>query len=722
MYNRKPDIPAISRKLIAAFICLLFISGCTTGRTNLRFVSIDDESTAGAEEEKLFSTIARYDQAVDSVEKEQWEEADSLFRILENDLVDISIEEPDTVQVGSYAWILEEVRKHREELEVHLDSSALFDEASDYARYLELPLEIPQPTTAAPDDTGTIVKTPGQQFIEDTASVIRYSTRYPRAKERFLGGEKKYLQKWIKRAGKYVPMVKKKLDEAGLPPQLVYLPMIESGYNPRAVSRAKAAGMWQFIASTARSYDLRVDYWIDERLDPEKSTDAAIKHIKHLHKMFGDWALVLAAYNSGEGRVQRAIRKQGVSDYLKLKLPRETRDYVPRLLAVQLLMADPARHGLEPVKETTDPPDIVLVKQCAGLDVVAECAGISRDTVEDMNPALRRWCTHPKGGTNLRLPAGAGEIFKKRFDAYPKDKLVAWTRYRVRKGDTISRIAVKYGTTIPAIARVNKLKNPNNIIAGKTLVIPIPAVKGASVQIPVEVASMRTEESIPNFYIVKKGDAPYKIAARYGIRLKDLLAWNGLDRNRPIYPGQTLTLHSPAPDLSSGSGYPPPNSKYTVKRGDSLTEIARKLGVAIGDLVTWNSLKNPNRLEIGQTLRFFAPGGKRGAPGGREYVVKKGDTVSGIAARFGISLNEIQTLNNLDRASRIYPGDVLVLRQVKPGTGRDPARQAKIHVVRKGDSLYSISREYHVSVGELRQKNNLGSKNTIYPGQKIIID
>ena len=722
MFKQQLDLPATLRILLLAITCLALVSGCSVRGTDPRFKSIDDNSLSGAMGKDLGATLDRYDQAVDSVEKERWAEADSLFRILEEDLVETCVEEPDTSRVGSYNLILAEVRKYREELEVHLDSSALFDDGSDYARYLEMAMGDSGSMDLAQGDSKTGEQTSEQKFIRDTAPVIRYSTRYPGEKEMFLGKERKHLEKWIRRAGKYFPMVEEKLEKAGLPPQLAYLTMIESGYNPKAFSRARAAGMWQFIASTARSYGLRVDYWVDERRDPEKSTDAAIKHLKYLYKIFDDWSLVLAAYNSGEGRVGRAIRKQGVSDYLKLQLPRETRNYVPRLLAVQMLMSEPARYGLDPIRAAADQPDIILVKKCAGVDVVAECAGVDRETVEAMNPALRRWCTHPDGGTSLRLPPGAGERFVERFAAYPKDKLVSWTRYRVKKGDALSRIARKFGTTTSAIVRVNKLKNPNSIRAGKTVVIPIPAVKGSSIQIPVEVASMRTAEHVPDFHVVKRGDAPYKIAARHGIGLKDLLAWNGLGRNTPIYPGQTLLLHAPARHRTFGSGYPPPDSIYEVRRGDSLTGISRKLGVGIGDLIAWNSLKNPNRLEIGQKLAFFAPGGKRVASGRWDYKVKRGDTVSGIAARFGMSLSEIRALNDLDRASHIYPGDVLALSPDKTEAGKNARREPKVHVVRKGDTLYGISLKYRVPVRELRHRNDLGSTNLIHPGQKIIID
>lgn len=355
----------------------------------------------------------------------------------------------------------------------------------------------------------------------------------------FRGKGRKDMQRWLDRSPRYRPMIEGILEEEGLPSELFYLAMIESGLNPNAYSRAHAAGMWQFISSRARMYGLRVDWWIDERRDPEKSTRAACTYLKELYDRFGSWELALAGYNSGEGRVEKAKRKRpSCPDYWCLDLPRETENFVPKFMAAVMIGSDPEKYGFRSPSEGAPLAyDTVEIVDAVDLQVIADATGTTYDGIRKLNPALRRWCTPPSDSpTTVRVPEGSGDRCLAAIDEIPPDERVTWRRHRVTRGETLSGIAKAYGTSVSAITSVNDIRNPHRIRSGSYIVIPIgPGADSIS-------AHADLPETIT--YRVRRGDTISSIAKRHGKSTRDVLRWNGLAWNSRIYPGDVITLRN----------------------------------------------------------------------------------------------------------------------------------------------------------------------------------
>lgn len=285
-------------------------------------------------------------------------------------------------------------------------------------------------------------------------------------------------QKWLNSSARYLPLMKKILKEEGLPEDLALLPLIESGFNVHARSYRRAVGLWQFVAPTARHYGLRVNRWIDERKDPEKSTRAAARYIKDLYKAFGTWPLALASYNAGKGRVHKALRHSRTSSFWGLRysryLKRETKNYVPRFMAALVIMKDPERFGFVIPDPMSFSYDRVSVPGGMDLRNIAEMAGIKYKTLKRLNPQLRTHLTPPDEKTYiLRFPAGTGERFVKNFHHLPSRSNLVYKEYRIRRGDTVYDIARKYRVSMKAIRHVNRLNHRYTIVAGKVLFIPI---------------------------------------------------------------------------------------------------------------------------------------------------------------------------------------------------------------------------------------------------------
>ena len=464
-------------------------------------------------------------------------------------------------------------------------------------------------------------------------------------------GRKSYAN-WMRRSGWYRDMILDILRSEGLPLDFFYLAMIESGFNPRAYSRAKAVGLWQFMLGTGRLYGLDRTHWVDERRDPEKATRAAARHLKDLFAHFGDWRLAAAAYNSGKGRVSRAIEKAGSRDFWELQLPRETRNYVPLLMAATLISKNPRLFGLDhPPTETPADVEQVRFSEQVHLPTAARLIGIEYQTLRDLNPELRRQWTPPGKPYFLRVPAGSGPSLLRSYARLPDSQKPGVDRYVVRRGDSISSIAAAFGIRIRDIAEANGLRNPDLIHPGQSLFIPVSSTTGR-VRTTVNVGR---SQGTPSVHTVRRGESLSTVARRYRIPVDDLKRWNGL-RGDLIRPGDKLRLEI------SGSGTPPPSRSqlptrgtvHRVQPGESLWGLSRRYRIDLDDLIAWNGLTD-STIRPGRDLVVGPP-----EDGGFDlYTVISGDTLHSIAHRFGTNVRSIARNNNMSQSTTLLTGMTL---------------------------------------------------------------
>jgi len=415
----------------------------------------------------------------------------------------------------------------------------------------------------------------------------------------FQGPERDFFVESYQRSGFYRPMIIRELREAGLPEEISWLPLVESGFKSRAMSRARALGLWQFISSTGYRYGLERDWWIDERLDPEKATLGAIGYLTDLHNLFGDWLTAMAAYNCGEHNVLRRINSQRVSYFdqfwdIYTRLPRETRRYVPRFLAVVIIMDDPGAYGFD-LPEPFPPlewesTEIERSAELQGLDTVM---GLEPGTLELLNPELRRKAT-PGDPYDLKVPSGKTNVLLASLDDLPEFHAPAnsFSVHRVRSGETLSGIASRYGTSVAVLMDLNRLRSANRIWPGQQLQVP-DGRPGASRTASSQALAPGTELT----YSVRRGDSLWIIANRYGTTVDRIKRDNGI-RSDTLQPGQRLTIRAASDGGSGAAG----STVYLVRRGDTLGKIAQTQGVSLSRLLQVNGLSRRSTIYPGQRL------------------------------------------------------------------------------------------------------------------------
>ena len=354
---------------------------------------------------------------------------------------------------------------------------------------------------------------------------------------------RKQFEIWLKRKKKYGPMILSILKEHELPEELLYLAMIESGFNPKAFSHASASGLWQFMYATGKIYGLNRNWYVDERRDPEKSTRAACLYLRDLYKEFDHWYLALSAYNAGSGRVNRATRLHQTSDFWQLhSLPRDTRNYIPYFLAASIMGKNPDFYGFSEKGIQGNPweYETVTIEKSADLSVLAMAAGIKLKLLKDYNPELRQSATPADGLYSLKLPKGSKTQFTEQFNALPEDQRFSpqYVFHRVRNGESLWTISHKYKVSQHDIASINKIKNRSLIRIGQKLTIPL---RGSGIIVPAENLGLASTH-LKQVYTVKKGDTLGHIAEDYKTRAGTIRKWNNLKYGQYIFPGQKLTI------------------------------------------------------------------------------------------------------------------------------------------------------------------------------------
>ncbi len=419
-----------------------------------------------------------------------------------------------------------------------------------------------------------------------------------------------YMARVFKRAQPWIFHVADELERRDMPGELALLPIVESAYDPFAFSSGRALGTWQFIADTGRRYGLNQNWWYDGRRDVWASTDAALRYLDDLATMFeGDWLLALAGYNSGENRVARQVKKNRAAgkptDFWSLKLPRETRGYVPKLLGLTCLFKYPERFAFE-YPATPDQPVIQAVDlgQQADLVLVAQMAEVPIDVLFTLNPGYNRWATSPDGPYRVVLPLEGAELLQAGLGEIDASALMKWDQVVVEKGDTLSSIAARHDVPLSVLSSSNKLQG-DLIREGQKLRLPRddqllvdPLYAQAALELQELQSGLIAADRVT--HRVRSGESLSVIARQYRVSVKDLQRWNNLSDPRKLRAGSTITVfHSPAAPQPAASG----TVQYVVQSGDSLWSIARKYKVRVNDLRSWNDL-NGSMIQPGQSIRI----------------------------------------------------------------------------------------------------------------------
>ncbi len=431
----------------------------------------------------------------------------------------------------------------------------------------------------------------------------------------FQGRGRERLNIWLNRMPRYEPMIRERLQREGLPGDLVYLALIESGFSNTATSRAKAVGMWQFMKATGKHYGLRVDSWVDERRDPYKATDAAARHLRDLNDRFGSFYLAAAAYNAGSGRVSRGLRRlpddddgEGLASdatffrlYDTKLLRRETKDYVPKLIAAAVIAKEPGRYGFTVTPAEPIPYDSIVVPTMTGLDVIARLADTTVAAVREMNPQYLRLTTPPGRASVVRIPAGRGPATVAAYAELPANRRVTFVEHVVARGETMGGIARRYRVSQSMLAAANPKVKPSRLRVGQMLIVPTGGGISTSMARRMAAPTAPAGTSTSGYHRVRRGETLSGIADEYGVSQRDLRRWNALGGDGHIQAGQRLRV---APPSRSGATAAAAARTHTVRRGETLTGLAKRYGVSVDALREANGMSPEETLRAGVALRI----------------------------------------------------------------------------------------------------------------------
>jgi peptidoglycan lytic transglycosylase D len=529
----------------------------------------------------------------------------------------------------------------------------------------------------------------------------------------------RHFKRWLQRSGAYEKLIKDKLVEAGLPTDLFYLALIESGFSPRVNSHAGAGGIWQFMPRTGKMYKLDQDFWHDQRYDPVGATDAAIKHLAMLYDMFNDWYLAAAGYNAGEYKILRAIKRYDKTDFWELieedYLRQETKNYVPKWLAATIIAKHPEFFGFDDIEY--DAPweyETITVPDATDLKVIAAAAGVDAEEVSRLNPQIKRWFTPPFSRYQVRIPAGSLERFEREWKKIPSSKRVTFRHHMVRQGETLSEISAAYDTSVYAIMRLNRIRRASSIRAGADLVVPVrpdfepPTLEEVRSQQVGKRAKPLKIYNVPGkklvSYVVGPGDVIGALADRFGVSVAELIKWNELNKRGTVFLGRRIVAYV-SPEMEAD--FEPPTA---ILEANKKASEKRKLV---------------------------------------DYIVRGGDTMWSISMKYSCPLDKIYELNGLNRRSLLHAGDRLVLEvpeslaaRVTPAPGAtvmldtagpsQPLATAKVaqaqprgertsYRVRSGDSLWSIAQKFGCDIADLIEWNSLDRAARLYPGTSLTV-
>lgn len=434
----------------------------------------------------------------------------------------------------------------------------------------------------------------------------------------WFGRHQAYLDRVAVRAQPYLHYIVDQVQQRGMPSEIALLPVVESAFQPYAYSSGRAAGIWQFIPDTGRRYGLKLNWWYDGRRDIVASTQAALDYFQYLHDTFdGDWLLALAAYNSGEGTVLKAIRanqRRGKpTDFWSLRLPRETEDYVPRLLALREIVADPGQQGIS-LMSIANEPYLTSVKIDSQLDLAtaAKLAGMNLEELHQLNPGFNRWATAPDGPHSLLLPLDKAALFVTNIEELSPQDRVHWVRHQVRRGETLNHIAVHYKTTGQILSQFNMLKG-QRIRPGQYIVVPI--TSNAIAADKTDTSQELTDAAEKTMHKVAAGETLLRLSHRYGVTVRQLSIWNDLKPDESLRSGRQLIVGvATAPNDATPNLYTlataeeiakPRKITYKVRKGDSLMRISQRFSVSIRQVKKWNAFKKHQRIQLGQELTLY---------------------------------------------------------------------------------------------------------------------
>lgn len=541
-----------------------------------------------------------------------------------------------------------------------------------------------------------------------------------------------YLRRMSERAGQYLYHIVEEIENRGMPTELALLPFVESAFQAEALSRAKAAGLWQFMPATGKAYDLAQNLWRDDRRDVLESTRAALDYFEYLHGMFGDWHLALAAYNWGEGSVQRAIqrakRRKQPTDYLHLRMPRETANYVPKLEAVKRIISNPSKYGIT-LPDVGNEPFFVTITKPRDIDIetAAELAGMPLEEFRRLNPSYKLPVIVASHNNVMLLPADKVDFFVDNLASWMDSgqPLSQWTTYRLQQGETLAQVAGRSGMTEAELRKVNGIPKGRRVLANSTLLVRSTGTEDQQ-DIAAELANAKLQLSPTTTwrrvtYRVRSGDTLSGIARRWRITMKSIVTANRLRSDR-LRVGQRLVLTVPNVPrqaiASTQRSEPSQHVIHRVRAGETLSQIAERYGVSIAQLKMTNRIRT-NLIRPGQRLRIPF-GGADVVSDTKIYTVRAGDTLSTIASRYGVSVVRLKRANRLSGDSLRIGDRLEIPTQVAVSDAPKRVAKSRTHRVRSGESLYTIGKRYGVSVDRLKAANGL-RRNTIRVGQELVI-